>query len=72
LILQSLGGYNLVLAGLEHVDVRAGDQLLAGEPVGGMPRTGTESRLYFELRQNGKGVDPRPWLEVEPRKVTRS
>jgi septal ring factor EnvC (AmiA/AmiB activator) len=72
LILQSLGGYDLVLAGLEHVDVRVGDQLLAGEPVGGMPRTGTENRLYFELRQNGKGVDPRPWLEIEPRKVTRS
>ncbi|MGH6876853.1 MAG: murein hydrolase activator EnvC family protein [Rhizomicrobium sp.] len=72
LILQSGAGYDLVLAGLDHVDVRAGDQLLAGEPVGRMPRSGTEARLYFELRENGKGVSPAPWLELEPRKVTRS
>jgi septal ring factor EnvC (AmiA/AmiB activator) len=69
LILHGIGGYDLVLAGLERVDVRAGDQVLAGEPVGKMPRSGTEMRLYFELRQNGKGVSPAPWLAVEPRKV---
>jgi septal ring factor EnvC (AmiA/AmiB activator) len=69
LILHGIGGYDLVLAGLERVDVRAGDQVLAGEPVGRMPRSGTEMRLYFELRQNGKGVSPAPWLAVEPRKV---
>jgi septal ring factor EnvC (AmiA/AmiB activator) len=58
-----------VLAGLERIDVRAGDQLLAGEPVGRMPHSGTEMRLYFEVRQNGKGTSPAPWLAVEPRKV---
>ncbi len=69
LILHGLGGYDLVLAGLERIDVRAGDELLAGEPVGRMPRGGTESRLYFELRRNGKGVSPAPWLSGEPGKV---
>jgi septal ring factor EnvC (AmiA/AmiB activator) len=69
LILHGVGGYDLVLAGLERVDVRAGDQVLAGEPVGRMPRSGTEMRLYFEVRQNGKGTSPAPWLAVEPRKV---
>jgi septal ring factor EnvC (AmiA/AmiB activator) len=72
LILQTLGGYDLVLAGIERVSVRSGDLLLAGEPVGRMPRSGTESRLYFELRHNGKGVSPAPWLEVELRKVNKS
>jgi septal ring factor EnvC (AmiA/AmiB activator) len=72
LILQMTGGYDLVLAGLERVDVRMGDQLLAGEPVGRMPRNSAETRLYFELRENGKGVNPAPWLEVELRKATRS
>jgi septal ring factor EnvC (AmiA/AmiB activator) len=72
LILQAVGGYDLVLEGLERLDVRAGDQLLAGEPVGRMPRSNTESRLYFELRQNGKGVSPAPWLKAELRKVTKS
>ncbi len=69
LILHGVAGYDLVLAGLERVDVRAGDQVLAGEPVGRMPRSGTDMRLYFELRQNGKGANPAPWLAVEPRKV---
>jgi septal ring factor EnvC (AmiA/AmiB activator) len=72
LILQTAGGYDLVLAGLERADVRTGDQLLAGEPVGRMPRTGADTRLYFELRENGKGVNPAPWLSVELRKATRS
>lgn len=72
LILQMAGGYDLVLAGLERVDVRTGDQLLAGEPVGRMPRDGADTRLYFELRENEKGVSPAPWLEVELRKATKS
>jgi len=72
LILQMTDGYDLVLAGLDRVEVRTGDQLLAGEPVGRMPRNGAENRLYFELRENGKGVNPAPWLEVELRKATRS
>jgi septal ring factor EnvC (AmiA/AmiB activator) len=72
LILQSTGGYDLVLAGLERIDVRSGDQLLAGEPLGTMPRSGTGARLYFELRQNGRGVDPAPWLQVELRKAKKT
>jgi len=67
LILESAGGYDLVLAGLDRADVRSGDTLLAGEPLGTMPGAG--SRLYFELRQNGKGVNPAPWLEIDLRKV---
>jgi septal ring factor EnvC (AmiA/AmiB activator) len=70
LILELGGGYALVLAGLDAVGVRPGDELLAGEPVGAMPRSG--ARLYFELRQNGKGVDPAPWMQSDPRKVKRS
>jgi murein hydrolase activator len=72
LILESAGGYDLVLAGLERVDVRSGDALLAGEPLGTMPGTGAGSRLYFELRQNGKGVSPAPWLEIDQRKAKKS
>jgi murein hydrolase activator len=72
LILESAGGYDLVLAGLERVDVRTGDQLLAGEPVGTMPRSGAGARLYFEMRQNGKGVSPAPWLDIDLRKARRS
>ena len=72
LILEMSGGYDLVLAGLDTVDVRPGDELLAGEPVGAMPRVGAGTKLYFELRQNGKGVNPAPWMEVDLRKAKRS
>ena len=72
LILETSGGYDLVLAGLDRIDVRPGDEVLAGEPVGRMPRGGTGARLYFELRQNGKSVNPAPWLGVDLRKAKRT
>lgn len=72
LILQTTDGYDLVLAGLERVDVRSGDHLLAGEPVGRMPRSAAAPRLYFELRQNGKGLSPASRLQSEAGKVRRS
>jgi len=72
LILEMAGGYDLVLAGLDRVDVRSGDQLLAGEPLGRMPLAEVGARLYFEVRHEGKGVSPAPWLEVDLRKARRS
>ena len=72
LILESGAGYDIVLAGIGRVTVRLGDQLLAGEPVGIMPRDGTQTRLYFELRQNGKGLDPGPWLTSATRKAKKT
>jgi murein hydrolase activator len=72
LILEMPGGYDLVLAGMDRIDVRPGDQLLAGEPVGRMPRAGNGARLYFELRRNGKGVSPAPWLGIDLRKAKKS
>jgi murein hydrolase activator len=72
LILEMPGGYDLVLAGMDRIDVRPGDQVLTGEPVGRMPRIGNGARLYFELRQNGKGVNPAPWLGIDLRKAKKS
>jgi septal ring factor EnvC (AmiA/AmiB activator) len=72
LILKTSVGYDAVLAGLDRVDVRPEDQVLAGEPVGTMPRTGTTARLYFELRQNGRGIDPAPFLTLELRKAKKT
>ncbi|MBU6442419.1 MAG: peptidoglycan DD-metalloendopeptidase family protein [Alphaproteobacteria bacterium] len=72
LILEMPGGYDLVLAGLDRVDVKVGDRLLAGEPLGVMPRSRTGARLYFELRRGGKGTSPAPWLRTGLRKAERS
>lgn len=72
LILELTAGYDLVLAGLGRVDVRPNDEVLAGEPVGIMPKSGQDVRLYFELRQNGHGTSPAPWMAVDLRKAQRS
>ena len=74
LILEITTGYDLVLAGLGRVTVRPNDEVLAGEPVGNMPaESGSPTeRLYFELRQNGHGLDPRPWLSPDLRKAKGS
>jgi septal ring factor EnvC (AmiA/AmiB activator) len=76
LILEITTGYDLVLAGLGRISVRPGDELLAGEPVGNMTGTpaeaGSGNQLYFELRRNGHGLNPEPWMRVELRKASRT
>jgi septal ring factor EnvC (AmiA/AmiB activator) len=74
LILEITTGYDLVLAGLGRVTVRLNDEVLAGEPVGTMPAGSgsvakASEQLYFELRHDGHGLDPRPWLSLELRKA---
>ena len=70
LILESGAGYDVVLAGLDRLDVHTNDAVLAGEPVGALPKFDHEPRLYFELRQkNGRGMSPAPYIAVALRKA---
>jgi septal ring factor EnvC (AmiA/AmiB activator) len=67
LIVDCGGGYHVVLAGFDRLDVKAGQSVLAGEPVGVMANwePGSASRrpaLYVELRRDGTPVNPAPWL----------
>jgi murein hydrolase activator len=67
LIIDCGGGYHVVLAGFQRLDVKLGQSLLAGEPVGVMPywEPGTVAQrpaLYVELRHDGTPVNPAPWL----------
>ncbi len=72
LIVNAGGGYYVVLAGLQHIDVAVGQFVLAGEPVGsmgdGMAKTAaavaigaTQPVLYVEFRKDGAAIDPGPW-----------
>jgi septal ring factor EnvC (AmiA/AmiB activator) len=59
--------YHTLLAGLSRIDVSPGQFLLEGEPIGAMGNVQEDRRLYLELRENGKPVDPAPWFGGVPR-----
>jgi murein hydrolase activator len=66
-IIDCGGGYHVVLSGFDRLDVKPGQNLVAGEPVGVMPawEPGSTTRrpaLYVELRHDGTPVNPAPWL----------
>lgn len=56
-ILKNKGSFYTVVAGLESVNVDAGQKVSAGEPIGGIASSG-DTGVYFELRQNGNPIDP--------------
>ncbi len=69
LIVDCGGGYHAVLAGFDKLDVKVGQNVAAGEPVGVMPNwqpgaTGERPTLYVELRRDSQPVNPAPWLKA--------
>jgi septal ring factor EnvC (AmiA/AmiB activator) len=67
MIVDCGGSYHVVLAGFDRMDVRPGQHVVAGEPVGVMPSwepgsTARRPALYVELRRGGQPVNPAPWL----------
>ena len=72
LILNVGGGYYIVLAGMDRVNVSLGQFVLAGEPVAAMGDGSTKTAaavalgasqpvLYVEFRKDGATIDPGPW-----------
>ena len=66
------GGYYVVLAGMERINVEVGQFVLAGEPVAtmgdGSAKTASaiaigaaQPILYVEFRKDGAAIDPSPW-----------
>ncbi len=69
LIVDCGGGYHAVLAGFDKLDVKVGQNVAAGEPVGVMPNwqpaaAGERPTLYVELRRDAQPVNPAPWLKA--------
>lgn len=72
LILNAGGGYYIVLAGMERINVDLGQFVLAGEPLAVMGDGSTKTAaaialgaaqpvLYVEFRKDGTTIDPGPW-----------
>jgi len=55
-------------AHLSRIDVERGQAIGGGEVLGGLGSTGrsTGPHLHFEVRINGRAVNPRPFLETAP------
>jgi murein hydrolase activator len=72
LIIRHGGGYHSLLTGLGRVDVTTGQWLLAGEPVGSLADADEKSasaNFYFELRRDGRPVDPQSRLASRDQKT---
>lgn len=76
LILNMGEDYRYVLSGMESLNVRVGQFVLTGEPIGRMGITQvasataldlstTQPVLYIELRHDGEPIDPTPWWHDE-------
>ena len=78
LIINAGGGYHILLAGMNRIDVSLGQFVLAGEPIAVMGnsiapgnRGDQNSRpvLYVEFRKDGQPIDPGPWWAEASGKV---
>jgi murein hydrolase activator len=72
LIINAGGGYYVLLAGMDQINVDVGQFVLAGEPVAAMGEAPLMSLigaaieknnpvLYVEFRKDGGSIDPSPW-----------
>lgn len=64
LILDHGGGYMTIYAANESLLKRVGDQIKAGDSIATSGNSGGmgDSGVYFELRHNGKPLDPMSWI----------
>jgi murein DD-endopeptidase MepM/ murein hydrolase activator NlpD len=64
-------GFETRYAHLSKVDVKAGDKVQPGQEVGEVGTTGhsTGPHLHFEIRKEGKALDPKPYLPLNPSQI---
>ena len=56
-------GFTSVLIGMRNLLISTGNEVLVGEPIAKIS-SNIKSQLYFELRENGKVVDPKSKVEI--------
>lgn len=66
LIIDVGEGYTTILMGLDRFIVRKGQRVSAGEPVAVMAPDLEAPRLRYQIRKDGRPVDPEPWFGGEP------
>jgi len=81
LIIEHSEGYHSVVAGLRRADVKVGQYIVAGEPIGVMGRGVRQASapnnplgmpvLYLELQRDGRSINPGPWLAANMENKSR-
>ncbi len=77
-VVEHGGGIATLYGHLESTSLHSGDAVAAGEEIGRVGSTGlsTGPHLHFEVRRDGRPVDPTPWLPArgggDARKCCRS
>jgi septal ring factor EnvC (AmiA/AmiB activator) len=87
-IIEPQKGYSIVVAGLASLDVRNGQKVVAGQPIGRMggPPPSTDEfliewteeaenireRMFFAIYRGGKPVNTARWLRSQTRKASGS
>jgi len=68
LIIDPGGGYHVVIAGMDRIQVTQGQNILVGEPIATMgaeqrsgEKTAARPILYVEFRRDQQSIDPAPW-----------
>ena len=61
---------HVLISGMAKISAEIGDEVLAGEPLGEMaPSTSSLPKLYFELRRQGRPINPLPPKTARRNKV---
>ncbi len=61
-IIRYSNDYHTLLSGMAELNCAPGQFILEGEPIGVMGKKPSGNHLYFELRKEGKPVDPTGWF----------
>jgi len=62
-MIEDNNGFTCVLIGMKNLLISSGNDVLKGEPISKIfPEK--RSQLYFELRQNGKVINPKSKVEI--------
>lgn len=64
IIIRHSGEYHTLLSGMERINCTPGQFLMEGEPIGTMGTSQDARRLYIEIREDRKPVDPLPWFKA--------
>ncbi len=62
-LVQVSNSYVMIISGMEVLNVKKGQRIAQGEPIGRATRYG-QPRIYLEIRKNEQIVNPTEWLKT--------